>query len=208
MNDQITPAEPKEERTVGAEVREVRKARGLTLQDLSDRIGRSVAYLSRVERGGARLSVDLLAEIGEALNVDPKWFFPTRTGASHHERSYIVRSDSRRPLSSLYTRTFEELGFEDELLSSSLTGQFYMIMSRFPPGSDDQPAIADGYVFDGEQHGVVIQGEVELTLGTDVIRLRTGDSFSYPSTVPHRFRNRGGKEARMIWAMAPVRITW
>ncbi len=197
-----------DERTVGAEIREVRKARGLTLKGLSERTGRSVAYLSRIERGDHRISVDLLAEIGEALNVDPKWFFPTRAGSSDHERSYVVKSGERRPLSSLYTRTFDELGFEDELLSSSLTGQFYMIMSKFPPGTEGRAAFEEGYVFDGEQHGIVVQGEVELTLGDDVIHLKAGDSFSYPSTIPHRFRNAGHEEARMVWAMAPVRVTW
>jgi hypothetical protein len=38
--------------------------------------------------------------------------------------------------------------------------------------------------------------------------LRKGDSFSYPSMIAHRFRNRAAKEATMVWAMSPVRISW
>lgn len=133
------PSETPRSATVGAEIREVRKARGLTLKELSQRTGRSVAYLSRIERDDARVSVDLLTEIGDALGVDPKWFFPTRSGRSDNERRYVVRSGNRRPLSNIYTRSFEELGFEDALLSSSLTGQFYMIISRFPPAWKTRP---------------------------------------------------------------------
>lgn len=196
------------ELTVGAEIREVRKARGMTLKELSERTGRSVAYLSRIERGETRISVDLLGDIGEALRVDPKWFFPTRSGAGDYERSYVVKADARRLLSGLYKRTFEELGFEDDLLSSTLTGQFYMVMSRYPPRAESKPVTQAGYVFEGEQHGVVIQGQIELTLGDEVIQLKTGDSFSYPNTIPHRFRNSGEEEAVVVAAIAPVTITW
>jgi quercetin dioxygenase-like cupin family protein len=55
---------------------------------------------------------------------------------------------------------------------------------------------------------MVVTGEVELQLDKEVIVLKAGDSFSYPSLIAHRFRNRTKKEAAMIWAMAPVRISW
>lgn len=203
---QSRAADSRSEANVGAEIREVRKARGLTLKDLSERTGRSVAYLSRIERGDTRISVDLLTDIGEALGVDPKWFFPRKSGSGELERSYVVRREARRPMSNLYSRSFDELGFRDGLLSSSLTGQFYLLETRFPPG---QPGNAvEGYVFEGEQHGVIVQGELELRLGDEVILLKAGDSFSYPNSIPHRFRNLGKVEAVMIWAMAPVTINW
>lgn len=194
--------------SVGAEIREVRKARGMTLKDLSERTGKSIAYLSRIERGDSRISVDLLGDIGAALNVDPKWFFPSRTGKGPLERACVVRANARRPLSNLYTRSFSELGFEDELLSGSLAGGYYMILSRFPPGLSRLERPDEGYVFEGEQHGIVIKGQIELTLDEEIIELETGDSFSYSSWLPHRFRNIGPDEAQIIWSTAPVRITW
>ena len=39
-------------------------------------------------------------------------------------------------------------------------------------------------------------------------RLPVTGSFSYPSTIAHRFLNNTDAEAMMVWAMAPVRITW
>lgn len=193
---------------LGSEIREVRKARGLTLNDLSAVVSCSTAYLSRIERGSARVSAILLGEIGAALHVDPGWFFPVHSGAGPLERRHVVRAANRRPLSGMYTRSFEELGFEDELLSSSLSGQCYLILSRFPPGKGNPPKPLEGYVFEGEQHALVLTGEVELRLGDEIIVLCPGDSFSYPSTIAHRFRNRTDAEATMVWAMSPVRITW
>lgn len=193
---------------LGSEIREVRKARGLTLNALSQVVSCSTAYLSRIELGTAKVSVALLGEISAALSVDPNWFFPVQTGQGPLERRHVVRAENRRSLSGMYTRTTTELGFEDALLSSSLSGQCYLILSRFPPGSGEPPEPLEGYMFEGEQHAIVLSGEVELRLGDEVIALRAGDSFSYPSQIAHRFRNRTDKEATMVWAMSPVRISW
>ncbi|MEM9240636.1 MAG: XRE family transcriptional regulator [Pseudomonadota bacterium] len=193
---------------LGSEIREVRKARGLTLNDLSDSISCSTAYLSRIELGSAKVSVALLKEISSALSVDSNWFFPRQSGAGPLERKHVVRAEHRRSLSGMYTRTTEELGFEDELLSSTLSGQCYLILSRFRPGAGTPPEPLEGYSFDGEQHAIVLTGEVELRLDDEVIVLRQGDSFSYPSLIAHRFRNRTDKEATMVWAMLPIRISW
>ena len=193
---------------LGAEIREVRKARGLTLNDLSDQLSCSTAYLSRIELGSARISDALLQEIGKALHVDPEWFAPVQSGEGPLERHHIVRAENRRKLSDMYTRSEAEMGFRDELLSSTLSGDCYLILSRFAASKGAPPGPLEGYVFEGEQHAIVITGEVELRLDHEVIVLREGDSFSYPSMIAHRFRNRTDKEATMVWAMSPVRISW
>lgn len=193
---------------LGSEIREVRKARGLTLQDLSKVVSCSTAYLSRIELGAANVSDELLREISAALGVDADWFFPKQSGDGPLERKHVVRAENRRALSGMYTRTPEELGFEDELLSSTLSGQCYLILSRFRPGAGTPPEPLEGYSFEGEQHAIVLTGEVELRLGDEIIVLREGDSFSYPSMIAHRFRNRTDQEATMVWAMSPIRITW
>ena len=193
---------------LGAEIREVRKARGLTLNALSAKLSCSTAYLSRIELGNARVSDPLLSEIGKALQVDPAWFAPVQSGEGPLERHHVVRAENRRQLSDMYTRSEAEMGFRDELLSSTLSGECYLILSRFAPAKGAPPDPQEGYVFEGEQHAIVITGEVELRLGDEVIVLRAGDSFSYPSMIAHRFRNRTDQEATMVWAMSPVRISW
>lgn len=205
MKDEL---ENSDRERLGSEIREVRKARGLTLKDLSEQVSCSTAYLSRIELGSANVSNGLLREISAALSVDPNWFFPIQAGDGPLERKHVVRAKDRRALSGMYTRSSDELGFEDELLSSTLSGQCYLILSRFRPGAGSPPDLLEGYSFEGEQHAVVLTGEVELRLGDETIVLHEGDSFSYPSMIAHRFRNRTDKVATMVWAMSPVRISW
>ena len=193
---------------LGAEIREVRKARGLTLNALSTQLSCSTAYLSRIELGSARVSDALLQEVSTVLQVESNWFSPVQSGEGPLERHHVVRAENRRQLSDMYTRSEAELGFRDELLSSTLSGQCYLILSRFAPGTGQPPEPLEGYEFEGEQHAIVLTGEVELRLGDELIVLRAGDSFSYPSVIAHRFRNRTDQEATMVWAMSPVRISW
>ena len=44
---------------LGSEIREVRKARGLTLNNLSAKLSCSTAYLSRIERGPGQVTVSV-----------------------------------------------------------------------------------------------------------------------------------------------------
>lgn len=194
--------------TVGKEIREVRNARGLTISQLGEATGRSVANISRIERGETAINADSLNDIGAALNVDPRWFFPSRSGKGELERRYIVRSEARRPMSALYTRQIDELGYKDELLSSTLSGQFYITSSVYPARTSGTLTPQEGFTFEGEQHGIVIKGELDLYLGSEVIRLTKDDSFSFPSMIPHYFCNPGREDAVMIWAASPVQISW
>ncbi len=55
----------------------------------------------------------------------------------------------------------------------------------------------------GEELGYVLEGELELTLADECYTLRAGDSFYFPSTVPHSYRNPGKTITRVLWTNTP-----
>lgn len=63
-------------RLIGAKIAYCRSVRGLTQSELAERIGISSDTLSRIERGQywQSLSVDLLLDIAEALQVEVSAF--------------------------------------------------------------------------------------------------------------------------------------
>ncbi len=73
-------------------------------------------------------------------------------------------------------------------------------MSRFLPGSERG---GEPYTHKGEEAGVVIQGALELWISGESFILREGDSFSFPSTEPHRYNNVHDGETVVIWAITP-----
>jgi transcriptional regulator with XRE-family HTH domain len=190
--------------TFGAEVRALRKTRRMTLKDLATVSGVSLSHLSAIERGASNPSLEVIDSIASALSVSPDWFFVRRSGAGPLERACVVRAHERRALNVLYGQSEHEIGYADGLLSASIGGRFYMGMARYAPGASrpDEPML----VHDGEEHGVVIEGTLELTLGDEVVTLRAGDSYSFDGRIPHHARNRSDAPAVLVWAVAPVVI--
>jgi len=188
---------------LGADLRALRKAQNLTLADLAAASGRSVSFLSKIERGLARPSVTALQEIAEALRVPVGWFFETDGPAPAEERPYIVRANRRRRLTYSGVSGTAYMGVADHLLSASLDRQMALGISTYRPGGSTGD---DLYTHQGEEAGMVLNGEIELTLGQQVFLLGAGDSFSFSADIPHRYRNRGTVQAQIIWANTPVSL--
>lgn len=179
---------------VGEQIRDLRKIRGLTLQGLADKIGRSVGYVSQIERNLSNVSIPVLTEIAGALDVNINWFFQGTATAPAEERDYVVRAENRRKLE------FAGTGMIEELLSPNFSGTFEMILGTFEPGAATGP---EKYSRPGEVGGYLISGELELAVGDQQFLINPGDAFTYPSTQPHRCWNRGKSVATVLWVVAP-----
>lgn len=189
------PAEPAgapDIQKIGREIRGLRKAKGLTLSELAEKSGLSIGYLSLLERDRATPSINALHAISRALGVTISWFFDANA-APVEERGFVVRRARRRRLEF-------SAGIVDELLSPSLEGSLELLASRFPPGasSGDAP-----YTHNGEEAGVVVRGTLELWVDGKHFVLKAGDSFGFPSSLPHRYCNPGSEETEVIWAITP-----
>lgn len=178
---------------IGSRMRELRKAKGLTLKQLALHTDLSVGYLSQLERQDADPSVRALNIIGKALGVGINWFFPDPEEQNNPESNIVVRRGKRRTLKL-------ETGVQDELLTPTLSGQLEMILTTFAPGANSGDEL---YSHKGEEGGYLSEGQLELTVEDQVIKLEVGDSFHFASTRPHRYHNPGTVKAVLIWAVTP-----
>lgn len=190
--------------TLGSEMRQVRKARGMTLRDLSAETGISVSHLSAVERGATNPSVESVQRVAKALGISSDWFFARRSGHGPMERAYVVRRQNRRNLNTLYGEGIKTLGLTDQLLSSSIGGSFFMGLATYEPRSS-RPG-HPMYQHEGEQHGFILNGELELQIADETITLREGDSYSFPTDIIHNARNVTDAPCQLIWSISPVTI--
>lgn len=55
-------------------------------------------------------------------------------------------------------------------------------------------------------HRIVAKGELELTLGDEVIKLHERDSYTFDGRIEHHARNRTDREAVLVWAVSQVVI--
>lgn len=178
--------------TIGQDIRALRKSRGITLQHLAQAVGRSVGWLSQIERGQTVPAIPDLASIARVFGVTISFFF--RSGSSApEERGLVQRAGDRVAIGQA------ESGLSEELLSPTLGGAFEMIKSTFAPQSRSEMQHPAAPREDG---GVVISGELQMTLGDLEVTLRAGDSFQFGAR-PYSWRNDGEVPAVVIWVIAP-----
>ena len=58
-------------KALGARIRDLRKARGMTQEELAERAGLHSRYISRIELGGANFGVSVLFQIARGLGSTP-----------------------------------------------------------------------------------------------------------------------------------------
>ncbi|MBT8153472.1 XRE family transcriptional regulator [Epibacterium ulvae] len=177
--------------TLGADLRALRKARGLTLTDLSERLGRSVGWLSQVERDMSEPTISDLRQIASCLDVPMSMLF-SHSASPVEEQGYIVRAGARRPMGA------GEEGLVEELLSPDLTDDFEMVHSTFAAHSRMQvPAHRPT-----QEVGYMISGRLELQIGDRQFSVGPGDSFRIRHE-PYQWSNPYDEVAVAIWVIAP-----
>lgn len=177
--------------SVGTDIRALRKARGASLSDLANAIGRSVGFVSQVERGLSEPSIADLKRIAAFFDVTVG-FFLGHTPASPAEAGTIVRAGNRRRLGSA------EQGLIEELISPDLGSPFEMVRSVFQPGAE----LAEPFLRETQETGFVVEGRFEIEIDGTWFDLNPGDSF-HVDHQPMRWRNRGDRNAVVIWTIAP-----
>ena len=178
-------------RTIGADLRALRKSRGVTLAGLAQRLGRSVGWLSQVERDLSQPSADDLGTFAAALDV-PLSLLLVDARAPEGEDGYIVRRTARRPIGK------DKPGLTEELLSPDLTDDFEMIHSTFAPHSRAPEMMTRPT----QEVGYIVSGQLDLTIAGHKFTVATGDSFRIRGEA-FEWRNPYDLPATAIWAIAP-----
>ncbi|MCZ8545916.1 XRE family transcriptional regulator [Mesorhizobium qingshengii] len=180
-----------DERVLAGDIRALRKARGLTLAEIGLKLGRSVGWVSQVERGLSAPSLSDLRAFAELFGVPVSLFF-SHDVPVESERGVVVRAGSRRTLGT------SESGLVEELLSPDLGGSFEMLRSVFAPGAELKIEARRPT----EEAGYVASGTFDIEIAGIWHRLGEGDSFRFEGK-PFRWRNPGADPAVVIWVVSP-----
>lgn len=163
---------------LGARIKALRAERAFTLEALAERADVSRAMLSRIERGESSPTAQLLNKICGGLGVTLSALFadaepPARPLARRGEQATW-----RDPASGYLRRAVSPPG----------TGSPADIVEvEFPPGRS--VSFASQRLPGADQHVWVLEGTLELTLGSEVFRLEAGDCLHMRFDRPITFRN-------------------
>jgi len=174
----------------GNDLRSLRRARGLTLAATAQALGRSVGWLSQVERDLSQPSLDDLRAMAALLDVSVGSLKTPR--AAPREAGHIVRATARRPIGN------REPGLEEALLSPDLSDDFEVVHSTFAPGARlDQPKRRDT-----QELGFIISGALDLWIDGTAFQVAVGDSFRIKGQ-PYRWHNPHDAPCVAVWVISP-----
>jgi XRE family transcriptional regulator, regulator of sulfur utilization len=179
---------------IGARVKALREATGLSLRDLAARSGVSAPMLSQVERGetsptltiAARVAAGLELRLSQLLRLDEDGTV-TIVGPGQRRRG----GNPRR-------------GHRIEVLTAAQPGQRAELSRHtLAPGgatgaADDPPMHEPG----SRETALVERGTVELYCDGQRYELNEGDCVTFDADLPHHFENPGDEEAAFLAVVA------
>ena len=200
---------------VGQRLRSAREEQGLSLREVARRLEISASALSQIETGKSRPSVKTLYAIVSELGLSMDELFADSAGAARQAATGpttpeeaaaaagpngsengpsapIVQRAEVRPTIDL------DAGVTWARLTTAHDANVDFLHTTYHPGSSSSGS--DKLVrHNGREYGVVLSGELELTVGFEKFVLGPGDSCSFDSNEPHRLANPGSEPATAIW---------
>ena len=171
----------------GRQLRRARRARRVSLREAGRRSGLSESFISAVERGAAGASVATLQRLTSAYGTTLQELL-----GNDQLLDRLVRHDDRPALQLTGNVRIEQLSHT----ATALEPQLFVLA----PGAGSEGS----YAHNGEELIFVLSGALAVWLGEDEsYRLAEGDSLTFPSILPHRWRNDAGGETRLLWINTP-----
>lgn len=168
-------------------IRNLRKAKGYTLDHFAKLTGLSKGYLSKVERAKDPPPFSTLETIATALEEDVTVFIANEVKVDPPHNLDLVKKREAPDFIKA------EGGYDYRALVSSFKNKYMApFLMEVAKGTTRQ------LKHDGEEFVYVVAGELELQYEGEVHELEAGDSFYLDSRIAHRFKNNSDRKAVML----------
>lgn len=189
MNDQA--AVPLQ---LGPRLRHARLLRQSRLKEVADQAGCSESMLSKIENGRAVPSLTMLHRLCKALGVNVAQITSERP-----VQPWTIMREGERPVIG-HAQTPDGEGTRAEVLAPAAGGHLLQgFLVIIEPGGHSGGIIRHK----GEEVGYVLEGSLALTVAGEQYLLHAGDSFHFPSELPHSYSNPGDTLMRAVWINTP-----
>lgn len=191
--------------TLGARLRAVREARGMSLRALAAAIGVSPSLVSQVETGRTKPSVSTLYALVSELDIStdlllgrgdaPPEQLPEAPTASEEPRSVVElkhQAEEDNPVLDMAN------GVKWERLSYTKGTDVEALRATYQPGASSSIEGKFTYHF-GIEHLYLISGELTLHIDLEKIVIKGGDSVVFDAERPHLFVNNSKELAVGVW---------
>jgi transcriptional regulator with XRE-family HTH domain len=173
---------------IGTKVRQLRKQRNLSLEELSQRSGVSATAIHKLERNGMVPTIATLMKLALAFDR-PVSYFVDEDGVPPSVS--LVKADEGRPVLTS-KRGLRLQGISGPYGSFHLAGA----VAEVEPGADSGPKEME---HPGEELVYLLEGALVFQVGGEELSLRPGDALHFRTDRPHRWRNPNDQPAHALW---------
>ncbi len=180
------------EYNIGTKIKELRKARKLTLQDVAHETGFSTALISQIENDNVSPPIATLSKIAKFFDVKIGVFFAESEDECRFE---VIRSHERTMIPRVISQDGANHGYFYESLSNHKKNKK---MEPFILTLNKKAMDTSTYCHDGEEFLFVMKGNAELLLDDQHILLNEGDGVYFDSTLKHRLLSSESEEVKVL----------
>ncbi len=175
--------EKKNHPRIGSAIRSRRRQLNLTLNDISERTGLSVGFLSQIERDLSSPSLSSLVSIAKAIDLSLDYFLtpPQKEGL-------LTKEEDRKYF------TLNGLPIQYARVSNDFPNvQLHGTISRIPAGWDSEET-----VHEGEDFVFQVSGQSRVRVGGEEYVLKPGDCIHFDASTPHSWGNPTKEESVVL----------
>lgn len=176
---------------ISNKIKEVRKAKNITVQELADRAEVSKGLISQVENNRAIPSLPVLMKVIFALEINLPDFFNELKSAAGQSGVLIIRQSDYKPIQKESDKGFR---YERILTRTLAGGSTDIVLLTLEKGASRKKTVhTEAYEFK-----YIIQGSLHYEIDGYEYRLEQGDSIFFDGRLGHRLSNPGKSDTLML----------
>ena len=171
---------------IGSNLKQLRVGSGLSQKGLAEAAQLSPTLISRIENGLVRPSIATLELIAQFLKVDIGYFF-----RDEEKQQFVISYRGGRK------NVPSQRGYDIETLVEEMENHFMdpAIVSLKGREEEDNVELA---MHEGQEFMYVLEGKVEVILGSKRFVLKQGDAAYWNGNVPHKGISLSRKPAKTL----------
>lgn len=178
---------------VGGRLKSIRTDRNISQRELAKRAGVTNSTISMIEKNSVSPSISSLKKVLNGIPISLVDFFAEEE--NEDEIQQVVYSEDE----------LVDIGAGDvhmHLVGKSFPRrQMTFLLETYPPNADTGTEMLQN---DAEEGGYILEGKIELTVGSEVFELKANDSYYFDNNKPHRFRNPYDETCKIVSATTPA----
>ena len=172
---------------IGDTIKQLRREKELTQEELADRCELTKGYISQLENNLNSPSIATLTDILSALGSNLSEFFREETEEKIvFSKNEFIEKDSDGVL-------------WNWLIPNAQKNMMEPVLVELAEGVET----AGDIPHEGEEFGYVLEGKIAIVLGNKHHVCKKGEAFYYPANKPHSILNKGKGKAKFLWISTP-----